>query len=595
MVNKLVSKKEKVKFDAKTRQLISRLWNESIRQYRWVVALTIYFMVLAASGEAMTIKMLQPIIDKIFVEQRHDMLVPISILILTIFLVKSVASYGQDCLIQLIGLRIVCDMQRKFFNHLSVMDHNFFHNNPSGSLVSRFTVDTVMMKNAVSSSLTNLFKDALSVIFLVILMFMQDVKLAAIILFIFPIAFYPIIYLGRKMRKVTANTQQHMGFLTTILEQIFQGISVVKSYAMEKYEQSRVNETVETIFKLNYKASRTRSASSPIMEFLGGVAIVVVVTYGGTRVMNGETTPGTFFAFLGALITAYRPMKSIAKLNLNVQEGLAGAQRLYEIIDTPTQIENSPSARELVLKDSNIKFDDVTFNYDDGTEAITNMSFDIKSGTTCALVGPSGAGKSTVLSLLLRFYDCSKGSILIDGQDIRDLTLESLRKNISLVSQDVTLFDNTVRNNILYGKPGASDEEVIKAAQTAAAHDFIMELPEGYDTIVGERGMKLSGGQRQRLSIARAMLKNAPILLLDEATSALDTESERKVQAAIDALMKNRTTLAIAHRLSTIINADVIHVIDKGALVESGTHDELIAKDGAYAKLYQLQFNKQES
>jgi len=590
-----VSKKQKVKFDAQTRHLIGRLWDESIRQYRWVVALTIYFMVLAASGEAMTIKMLQPIIDKIFVEHRHDMLVPISVLILTIFLVKSIASYGQDCLIQLIGLRIVCDMQRRFFDHLSIMDHNFFHKNPSGSLVSRFTVDTVMMKNAVSSSLTNLFKDTLSVVFLVILMFMQDVKLAAIILFIFPIAFYPIIYLGRKMRKVTANTQQHMGFLTTILEQIFQGISVVKSYAMEKYEQSRVNETVETIFKLNYKASRTRSASSPIMEFLGGVAIVVVVTYGGTRVMSGETTPGTFFAFLGALITAYRPMKSIAKLNLNVQEGLAGAQRLYEIIDTPTQIEDAPNAKALELKDSNIKFEDVTFCYDDGTEAISDMSFNINSGTTCALVGPSGAGKSTVLSLLLRFYDCSKGSILIDGQDIRELTLESLRKNISLVSQDVTLFDNSVRNNILYGKPDASEEEVIEAAKTAAAHDFIMELPEGYDTIVGERGMKLSGGQRQRLSIARAMLKNAPILLLDEATSALDTESERKVQAAIDALMKNRTTLAIAHRLSTIINADVIHVIDKGRLVESGTHEELLAKNGAYAKLYQLQFNKQEN
>ncbi len=590
-----MSKKQKVKFDAQTRHLIGRLWDESIRQYRWVVALTIYFMVLAASGEAMTIKMLQPIIDKIFVEHRHDMLVPISVLILTIFLVKSIASYGQDCLIQLIGLRIVCDMQRRFFDHLSIMDHNFFHKNPSGSLVSRFTVDTVMMKNAVSSSLTNLFKDTLSVVFLVILMFMQDVKLAAIILFIFPIAFYPIIYLGRKMRKVTANTQQHMGFLTTILEQIFQGISVVKSYAMEKYEQSRVNETVETIFKLNYKASRTRSASSPIMEFLGGVAIVVVVTYGGTRVMSGETTPGTFFAFLGALITAYRPMKSIAKLNLNVQEGLAGAQRLYEIIDTPTQIEDAPNAKALELKDSNIKFEDVTFCYDDGTEAISDMSFNINSGTTCALVGPSGAGKSTVLSLLLRFYDCSKGSILIDGQDIRELTLESLRKNISLVSQDVTLFDNSVRNNILYGKPDASEEEVIEAAKTAAAHDFIMELPEGYDTIVGERGMKLSGGQRQRLSIARAMLKNAPILLLDEATSALDTESERKVQAAIDALMKNRTTLAIAHRLSTIINADVIHVIDKGRLVESGTHEELLAKNGAYAKLYQLQFNKQEN
>jgi subfamily B ATP-binding cassette protein MsbA len=359
---------------------------------------------------------------------------------------------------------------------------------------------------------------------------------------------------------------------------------------MEDYEKAKVGGLVDELNRLSYKAARIRAAASPIMEMLGGSAIVVVIVYGGSRVIDGTMTSGAFFSFITALMLAYRPLKTLANFNTNLQEGLAAAARNFEILDMAPVIRDRDGAADLVVREGNVTLDGVFFTYDGAKAALDGVRIDVPGGRTVALVGPSGAGKSTVLNLLPRFFDVTDGRIVIDGQDVRDVSLSSLRAKIALVSQEITLFDDTIRANIAYGRFGATDEEIEAAARAAAAHDFIIGLPNGYDTEVGERGLNLSGGQRQRLAIARAMLKNAPILLLDEATSALDTESERHVQTALEHLMKGRTTIVIAHRLSTVVNADLIHVMDRGRVVESGDHAELVAQDGIYARLYAMQF-----
>ena len=422
-------------------------------------------------------------------------------------------------------------------------------------------------------------------------MFLQDWRLALISFFVFPVAIYPIARLGKRMRKVTANTQDETGLFTAILDQSFQGIRVVKAYGMEGYETDRVSTLVERIFKLTIKSARIRALSSPIMETLGGTAVAVVIVYGGYRVINQNLDPGSFFSFITALLLAYEPMKRLANLNASLQEGLAGAQRLFDLLDIAPAIQDRPGAQPLPVPATGaITLDHVSFAYVTEQPALKDVSMKIPAGKTVALVGPSGAGKSTILNLIPRFHDVDGGTITIDGMDVRDATLASIYANISLVSQEVMLFDDTVLANIAYGKPGASLAEIEDAARHAAALDFIRELPQGFETMVGERGVKLSGGQRQRLAIARAILKNAPILLLDEATSSLDTESERHVQTALDHLMQNRTTLVIAHRLSTVVDADLIYVIQNGSIVECGSHTELVAKAGAYEKLYALQF-----
>jgi len=362
---------------------------------------------------------------------------------------------------------------------------------------------------------------------------------------------------------------------------------------MEDYENRKVGGLVGTLRDLTFKAARVRSASSPVMEFLGGFAITVVIVYGGSRVIEGPTTPGAFLSFITALMLAYRPLKNLANLNTNLQEGLAAASRCFAVLDTDSTIKDRPGAQDLVLREGNVRFEGVFFTYDGAKAALDGVDMDIPGGKTVALVGASGAGKSTVLNLLPRFYDVTDGHVSIDGTDIRDVALDSLRSRISLVSQEIVLFDDTIRANIAYGRFGATDEEIEAAAKAAAAHDFILSLPDGYDTMVGERGLNLSGGQRQRLAIARAMLKNAPILLLDEATSALDTESERQVQTALDHLMKGRTTIVIAHRLSTVVGADIIHVLDRGRVVESGDHNSLLELGGQYARLYTMQFHEE--
>jgi subfamily B ATP-binding cassette protein MsbA len=422
------------------------------------------------------------------------------------------------------------------------------------------------------------------------LMFYQDWVLALASCFAFPLAIRPIVKIGRRMRRVSANTQIEIGQLTTLLSQTFQGARHVKAYGMEAYEAGRANALFERIFRLIDRANRTRSRASPLMETLGGAAVSVVILYGGYQVIENARTPGAFFSFITALLLAYQPLKSLANLNASLQEGLAAAQRLFEVLDIEPDISDLPDARPLRVAGGEIRFDDVRFGYQPHAVALDGISLSVPAGSTVALVGPSGAGKSTVLNLIPRFYDISAGSIAIDGQDIRSVTLSSLRAALALVAQEASLFDDTVRANIAYGRLSASAGEIEDAAAAAGADRFIAELPEGYDTLVGEHGVRLSGGQRQRLAIARAMLKDAPILLLDEATSALDNESERQVQAALRRLMRGRTTLVIAHRLSTITSADLICVMDRGRIVESGKHAQLLAHGGLYARLYETQF-----
>jgi subfamily B ATP-binding cassette protein MsbA len=567
-----------------------RLLRESVRPYAGWLALALALMMVVAATNALSAWLMKPVVNDIFIGRNRQMLWLIGGAVLATFLVKGAANYGQASLMSFVGLKIIADTQARLYAHLSRLDLAFFHAHSSGGLISRFTIDINQMRVAVSNALTGFGKDLLSLVGYVAVMFVQDWQLAAAAFFAFPLAIYPIARLGRRMRKVTANTQEEMGEMTAVLGQTFQGVRVVKAYGMEDYEQGRVGRLVERIFRLTFKAARIRALSSPIMETLGGAAVAVVIVYGGFRVIEARTDAGAFFSFITALLLAYEPMKRLANLNASLQEGLAGAQRLFALLDVRPAIVDRPAARPLAVREGAIRLDGVRFSYGPERVALDGVSLEVPGGRTVALVGPSGAGKSTVLNLIPRFYDVAAGAVTVDGQDVREVTLASLRATVALVSQEISLFDDTVRANIAYGRAGAAEAEIVAAAKAAAAHDFIAALPAGYDTVVGEQGVKLSGGQRQRLAIARAMLKNAPILLLDEATSALDTESERQVQAALKELMRGRTTLVIAHRLSTVVGADLIYVLDGGRMVERGTHAELLARGGAYARLYALQF-----
>jgi subfamily B ATP-binding cassette protein MsbA len=438
-----------------------------------------------------------------------------------------------------------------------------------------------------------MFKDSFTLIGLIFVIFYRDWQLAVIAMFIFPLIIYPIAKFGKKMRSVATRTQITMGALTTLLHETISGTRIVKAFGMEEYENKRFSEENERFFKLNIKAVSINAAASPFMEFLGGIGIAAIVLYGGFQVIKGGATPGTFFSFLTALIMLYEPVKRLTNMNNTIQQGIAGAQRVFAIIDMEPEIGNREGAIDLPRISRGIDIENVTFAYEE-TPVLKDINLSIRAGEVVAFVGMSGGGKTTLVNLIPRFYDVTQGRITIDGHDIRDVTVESLRGQIAMVTQQTILFNDTVRNNIAYGDIERSEEEIVRAAQAAHAHDFITQLPQGYDTVIGEAGTKLSGGERQRISIARAILKDAPLLILDEATSSLDTEAEIEVQKALDNLMAGRTTLIIAHRLSTIRNADRIIVMVNGRIVEEGNHESLVAKKGEYYKLYCMQFTEEE-
>ena len=580
------SRSKSIRLDDNTLGLVRRLLQNHVRPHYWRIGVALVCMAIAAASTAALAKLMEPVLDDVFFNRDQDRLIAIGAMVLGVFLAEGMGTFGQSVLMNFVGFKIIADFQERMFAHLMRADLAFFHANSAGGLVSRFINDVQVLRKAVSDTLTGIGKDTLTLAFLIAVMFYQDWALALVAFFAFPTAVLPIVKIGRRMRRVSATTQDEIGGLSTLLDEAFQGVRHVEAYGMEEYEKRRANAAIQSIFRLLFKATTTRALTHPIMETLGGIAIVAVIYYGGSQVIAGEKTPGTFFSFMTALLLAYEPMKKLANLNANLQEGLAAAQRIFTLIDVEPGIVSRPGAPRLAVAGGEVRFEAVDFGYAPDQPALESVDLLVPAGKTVALVGPSGAGKSTILNLIPRFYDIEGGAVRIDGQDVREVNIASLRAAIGLVSQEIALFDDTVRANIAYGRPEASEAEIVAAAEQAGADGFITGLPSGYDTHVGGRGVKLSGGQRQRLAIARAMLKNAPILLLDEATSALDANTERQVQAALKELMRGRTTLVVAHRLSTVLDADIIYVMEGGRVIESGSHGELMARGAVYARLY---------
>ncbi len=554
---------------------------------RFFIAL-LCMLVVGATTSALAF-LVKPALDEIFLKKNSDMLKWIPLAVVGIYLTKGVCSYVQTVLMNFIGQRVVADLRAALYRQIQTQSLAFFTKNPTGLLMSRITNDVGFIQGAVSEAVTALLKDSFTLICLVFVIFYRDWQLAIIAMLVFPLAVIPIAKFGQRMRQIASRTQVTLGSLTTLLQETISGTRIVKAFSMEEYENRRFAGENERLFRLNLKAASINAVSSPFMEFLGGIGISSIIFYGGYQVIQGQSTPGTFFSFLTALIMLYEPVKRLTNVNNTIQQGIAGAQRVFSIIDLVPEIRNHPDARPLPRISREIDIREVDFHYEE-TPVLKAINLKIQAGEMVAFVGMSGGGKTTLVNLIPRFYDVMKGAIFIDGHDIRTITVESLRGQIAIVTQQTILFNDTVRNNIAYGDIAKTEEQIIAAAKAANAHAFIMKLPKGYDTLIGEQGAKLSGGERQRISIARALLKDAPILILDEATSSLDSEAEIEVQDALDNLMKGRTTLIIAHRLSTIRNASRIIVLVNGEIREEGTHETLLSCQGEYCRLYHMQF-----
>ncbi len=559
------------------------------RPYSVRFLISMLCMVIAGALTSSQAVLVKPVLDDIFLAKNPASLKWLPLAVILIFLVKGVCNYIQTVLMNFIGLRIVTDLRNRLYEQIQKQSLSFFAQHPTGLLMSRITNDVASIQNAVSDVVTSIVKDSFTIVALICVIFYTDWKLAFIAMIIFPLTIYPISQFGRKIRKVTTSTQMTMATLSSLLQETISGTRIVKAFGMEKYENKRFAGENERFFKLNMKAVSVKALSHPLMEFLGGLGIAAVIFYGGYNVLEGNSTPGTFFSFLTAVLMLYEPVKRLTNVNNTINQGIAGAERVFSIVDLVPDIEDKPDAVDLPPIQRGIDIENVTFRYEK-TPVLKNIRLSIKAGEVVAFVGMSGGGKTSLINLIPRFYDVSDGRVLIDGLDIRDVSMQSLRRQIAIVTQQTILFNDTVKNNIAYGSFEKRDEDIISAAKAANAHDFIMRMPNGYDTNIGELGTKISGGEKQRLSIARAILKNAPILILDEATSSLDTEAEIEVQEALDNLMKGKTTLMIAHRLSTIRNADRIIVLVNGEIVEQGDHETLMKKQGEYFRLYNLQF-----
>ena len=574
--------------DERHKKILGLIKGQKVR-----LSIAMVCMVLMAATDLAQAWVVKPLFDEIFVNKDQFMLRVLPVIFIGIYFLRSFAWYGEVYLMEFVGQDIIRRLRNQLYYRLTDLPLAFFYQEKTGALLSRFSFDVNIVKAMVSSSVAALIRDALRIIFLTGYIFYLDWRLAAFIFVVLPVALVPLTKLGRRVRRASAGIQESMGDMSAFIHETFIGTKVVKAFGMEAYEKKRFAKKSQNVFTLEMKAVIAKALASPIMEFLGGIAIAVVVWYGGVRIFEGSATPGEFFSFLAAVILVYDPAKKMTRINNAVQEGLAAFNRIYDIIDTQSTICDRPDPINIPLGPHRVQFNQVGFKYEK-EYILKDINLEVSPGETLALVGMSGGGKTSMVNLIPRFYDVSEGQILIDDMDIRDASVISLRQQIAIVTQDPILFNDSIRNNIRYGKPDATDEEIIEASKSAYAHDFIMNFSKGFDTQVGELGTRLSGGEKQRLCIARALIKDAPILILDEATSSLDTEAEAVVQKALENLMRGRTAFVIAHRLSTIQNADRVIVLVNGQVAESGTHDALLTHKGEYHKLYQMQFRHNE-
>lgn len=527
---------------------------------------------------------------ELFTIPKEKMMIGIPLAIIAVAMTKGISSYGQSYFMGYVGQGVVRDIRSRLYEHILTLPVNYFSSTPTGVLISRLTNDVNLLQTTTSEAVSTILKQSLTIVVLGAVVVSLDWKLALAASIALPLSVYPMQKLGKRMKKVSTQGQVTMGAMTTLLHEAIAGIRIVKAFCMEGYEGARFKQENER-YKINQmKTIKVRALSSPLMETLGAVGFAVTIWFAAYRISQGTLQPETFISFFASVLMFYQPIKALNGVNLNIQQGLAAAARVFEVMDTAPEVDRKENGAQLKTITARIDFDKVAFKYG-GEWVLKDLDLSVRKGEVIAIVGSSGAGKTTFVNLIPRFYDVAGGAIRIDGTDIRELTLKSLRSQIAIVSQQVILFDDTVRKNIAYGDIEMKDEDIIKAAKAANAHDFISRLPKGYDTVIGEGGVRLSGGERQRLSIARALFKDAPILILDEATSALDTESEREVQKALNNLMAGRTTFVIAHRLSTVRNADRIIVLSGGGIKEIGRHEELLEKGGEYQRLYNMQFS----
>ncbi|OGL42039.1 MAG: lipid A export permease/ATP-binding protein MsbA [Candidatus Schekmanbacteria bacterium GWA2_38_9] len=543
-------------------------------------------------GTAWAVK---PALDKIFLQKDITKLILLPIGILLLYIVQGVARYVQNYFMSYIAQRVMAKIRNDLYSHIIGMPVGFFHKTHSSVLMSRVTNDVRGLAKVASDVVPDFFMQFFTFFALIGVVFYQEWRLAIIAVLVLPFVGLIIVTIGKKLRKISRQSLENAAVLNTVLQESFIGVKIVKAFGMEDYEKKRFSKANNRSFDLSMKATRANSITSPLMDFLGAAAGAIILWYGGYQVIKGVSTPGTFFSFLAALAMLYEPIRKFSNMSNEVNQAMSAAERVFELLDEKPDFKDAEDAIEVKHFKDNIEFKNVWFSYNsENGMVLKDVNLEVKKGEMVAFVGVSGVGKSTLVDLVPRFYEVTEGCILIDGIDVNKITLKSLRSHIGIVTQDIFLFNDTARENIAYGKSNASDEEIMAAAQKAYAHEFIMELPEKYETFIGERGVRLSGGQKQRIAIARALLKDPPILILDEATSALDSESEMMVQRALENLMKDRTTFVIAHRLSTVRKADKIVALEDGKIVEVGKHESLIARNGLYKKLYDIQFREDD-